>query len=96
MEQVGEILLEIVKYGGALFAIFGVIFAVWHWVQKQNAQSDKIAALEAENKELKEELTVICYGVLAALKGLKEKGCNGPVSDAISTLEKHLNKRAHQ
>ena len=40
MEQVGEILLGIVKYGGALFAIFGVIFAVWHWVQKQNTQSD--------------------------------------------------------
>ena len=31
---------------------------------------------------------MICYGVLACLKGLKEKGCNGPVTDA-------LNKAAH-
>ena len=96
MEQVGEILIEIVKYGGALFAIFGVIFAVWHWVQKQNAQSEEIAALKEENAALKEELKVICYGVLAALKGLKERGCNGPVTDAIGTLEKHLNKQAHK
>ena len=96
MEQIGELLLEVVKYGGALLAIGGVIFAVYRWILHQNAQSDEIAALKAENKELKEELTVICYGVLAALKGLKEQGCNGPVSDAITTMEKHLNKRAHQ
>lgn len=96
MEQAGELLLQIVKYGGAMLAIGGVIFAVYRWILNQNAQSDKIAALEAENHELKEELTVICYGVLAALKGLKEQGCNGPVSEAINTMEKHLNKRAHQ
>lgn len=49
------------------------------------------ADMEAVNKEL----TVICYGVLAALKGLAEQGCDGPVHDAIDTLEKHLNIQAH-
>ena len=34
-------------------------------------------------------------GVLAALKGLAEQGCDGPVHDAIDTLEKHLNIQAH-
>lgn len=51
---------------------------------------------ESDMTALKSELTVLCYGVLAALKGLAEKGCDGPVHDAIDTLEKHLNKQAHQ
>ena len=29
------------------------------------------------------------------MKGLKEKGCNGPVTDALNMIEKHLNKAAH-
>ena len=36
------------------------------------------------------------YGVLACLKGLKEQGCNGPVTEAIQTIEKHLNVEAHK
>ena len=36
-----------------------------------------------------------CYGILACLKGLKEQGCNGPVTEALHTLEKHLNQSAH-
>ena len=47
-------------------------------------------------KALKEEQTIICYGVLAALKGLSEQGCNGPVTEAINKIEKHLNVQAHK
>jgi len=43
----------------------------------------------------KEEQTLICYGILCCLKGLKEQGCNGPVTEALDKLEKHLNKAAH-
>ena len=32
---------------------------------------------------------------LACLKGLKEQGCNGPVTEALNKLEKHLNQAAH-
>ena len=35
-------------------------------------------------------------GVLACLKGLKEQGCNGPVTAAINKIETHLNQRAHE
>jgi hypothetical protein len=45
---------------------------------------------------IKEEQTILVYGVLACLKGLKEQGCNGPVTDAINTIEKHINKLAHK
>lgn len=84
-----DLLLVLAEILGAGAVVFGAIFAVHKWVLKQNAQ-------DVEIKELKEEQTVICYGVLAALKGLKEQGCNGPVTQAINEMEKHLNKKAHK
>ena len=38
---------------------------------------------------------LITYAQLACLKGLKEQGCNGPVTEALNRLEKHLNQAAH-
>ncbi len=73
----------------AVIAIFGVIFAVYRWYLKQNKQDDEIAAL-------KKEQTLLTYGVLACLKGLSEQGCNGPVTEAINKIEKHINQQAHQ
>ncbi len=84
-----DLLLVLAEILGAGAVVFGAVFAVHKWVLKQNAQ-------DIEIKELKEEQTVICYGVLAALKGLKEQGCNGPVTQAINEMEKHLNKKAHK
>ena len=81
------------------------------WVDKQNQQLVDYEALkqkhEADMEALKqvlakdmhsinEEQTLLTYGVLACLKGLKEQGCNGPVTEAIDKIEKHLNKRAHE
>ena len=74
---------------GALGAIIGVIVAVHRWYLKQTKQDEDI-------ENLKNEQTIICYGVLAALKGLQEQGCNGPVTDAINKMEKHLNVEAHK
>ena len=51
---------------------------------------------EAAIRALKEEQGLLTYGVLACLKGLKEQGCNGPVTEAIAKIEKHLNQKAHQ
>jgi len=73
----------------ALGVIFGVIFAVYKWVLKQNKQDEDI-------KAIKDEQTLLTYGVLACLKGLKEQGCDGPVTKAINDIEKHLNKQAHK
>ena len=58
------------------------------WVDRQKKQDEEI-------KAVKDEMTLITYGVLACLRGLKEKGCNGPVTDAINKIEKHLNQAAH-
>ena len=46
-------------------------------------------------KEIKEEMCLLTYAVLACLKGLKEQGCNGPVSEAIDKVERHINQAAH-
>lgn len=73
----------------ALFALVGYYNKGYSWVKKQDKQDFDIAAI-------KKEQTLLTYGVLACLKGLKEQGCNGPVTDAINQIEKHLNKKAHE
>ena len=73
---------------GALSAIFAVIFAVYRWYLKQNRQDKEI-------EKIKTEQCLLTYGILACLKGMKEQGCNGPVTEAIDKIEKHVNKQAH-
>lgn len=73
----------------AIVAIMKYYNKGYSWVKKQNEQDEQI-------KAIKEEQTVLTYGVLACLKGLSEQGCDGPVTEAINTLEKHLNKQAHK
>ena len=73
----------------ALGVIFGAVFAVYKWFLKQEKQDKDI-------KSIKEEQSILIEGVLACLMGLKEQGCNGPVTDAISKIEIHLNKQAHK
>ena len=86
-----------------LSAVVGIatLFAkLVRWVDKQKKQDEDIRSLKAQHEEdmtaIKHEQTLVVYGVLACLKGLQEKGCNGPVTEAIKTLEKHLNKEAHK
>lgn len=68
--------------------IIGIVFAIFRWLQKQKQQDIDIASL-------KEEQCLLTYGILACLKGLKEQGCNGPVTEAINKIEKHVNQKAH-
>ena len=73
----------------ALGVIFGAIFAVHKWYLKQEKQDQDI-------KSIKEEQSVLVHGVLACLQGLREQGCNGPVTAAIEQIENHINKQAHK
>lgn len=73
----------------AVVAIFGIIFAVYRWYLRQNAQDEDI-------KALKEEQSILTVGVLACLKGLSKQGCDGPVTEAINQIELYLNARAHK
>jgi hypothetical protein len=73
---------------GATTAIAGVAFSAYRWYLKQNKQDEEI-------ERMKGEQCLLTYGILACLKGLKEQGCNGPVTEAIDKIEKHINKQAH-
>ena len=73
----------------AITVIFSVVFAIYRWYLKKNHQ-------DVEIKALKKEQCLLTYGVLACLKGLKEQGCNGPVTEAIDKIEKHVNQAAHE
>ena len=84
----------------ALVAIIGAIAKAVRWMDRQKKQDEEIKALrqhhDRDQNYVNEELTLLTYGVLACLKGLKEQGCNGPVTAAIDKIEKHLNKQAHE
>ena len=72
----------------AVITRFGRYNKLYDWIKKQDEQDKEI-------KEMKEEQAILTYGILACLKGLKEQGCNGPVTEAINKIEKHLNEKAH-
>ena len=84
----------------ALVALGTYVFKVVRWFDKQKKQDNDIKEIrqhhEDDMKTIRKEQTLLVYGVLACLKGLKEQGCNGPVTEAINKIEKHLNEKAHQ
>lgn len=73
----------------AVGVVFGAVFGIYRWFLKQEKQDKDI-------KSIKEEQSVLVHGVLACLMGLKEQGCNGPVTAAIEQIETHINKQAHK
>lgn len=85
---------------GAAITLVAFFAKIVRWVDKQNEQDEALKSLkkhhEDDIKEIKEEQTLLVYGILACLKGLSEQGCNGPVTEAISKYEKYLNQKAHQ
>ena len=89
MTVTSETIITVAVVITALGIIFGVIFTIYRWYLKQNKKDEDI-------KSIKDEQTLLTYGVLACLKGLKEQGCDGPVTTAIDQIEKHLNKQAHK
>lgn len=55
----------------------------------------EIDCLKSEVQDSKEERLILLKGQLACLKGLKEQGCNGPVTHAINDIEDYLMKKTH-
>lgn len=84
-----EIVTTVASVITAAGVIIGVIIAAFKWLLRQEKQDVDIVAM-------KEEQTVLTHGVLACLKGLKEQGCDGPVTEAIDQIEDFINKRAHK
>ncbi len=71
--------------------IGGPFLAIYSWYKRKI--EDRIDKLEARLEKLEksnvtqfEELTILLKGQLACLQGLKEQGCNGPVTQAIDDI----------
>lgn len=77
---------------GSLLTAVGVI---WKYMTKANDFIRRQEKQDIELAAIRSEQTLLCYGIKACLEGLVEKGCNGPVHDALDMLDKHLNKAAH-
>jgi len=84
-----QIIITIASVITALGVIFGAVFAFHNWLLKREKNDTDI-------KAIKEEQSILTKGVLACLKGLKEQGCNGPVTEAIEDIEEYVNKQAHK
>lgn len=74
---------------GAVVAIVTFFAKVVRWMDNQKRQDTEISTI-------KNEQTILVYGILSCLQGLKEQGCNGPVTEAINKIEKHINQKAHE
>ena len=84
---------------GAVLFIGGIILIIYNWTQKPKQNSKDIKSLKAQHvsdiKEIKDELCMLSYAMLAALDGLKQLNCNGEVTKAHTKLSKHINEQAH-
>lgn len=72
----------------AVAGIFKYYNRSYDFVKRQTEQDKQIQAIM-------EEQTILTMGILACLKGLQEQGADGPVTDAIKTIEAHMIKKAH-
>ncbi len=94
-----DIIIRVAALITASGVIIGLIVAIIRFIMQPKHQGEAIKKLrsahEADIKTINEEQCLITYGLLACLKGLQEQGCNGPVTEAINKIEKHLNKQAH-
>ena len=84
-----ETINSLAKLLGSLTILGGALIALYKFVDRDKRQSKII-------QDIQEEQTLLCYGIKACLQGLAEQGCNGPVSEALGKLEKHLNRQAHK
>ena len=84
-----ETIITIASVITAIGVILSLVVTVIHWIDRQNNQDKQI-------KAIKDEQRIIVSGLLACLKGLKEQGCNGPVTKGIEDINKYLNEEAHK
>lgn len=92
---------------GIITVIVGFCASVWHLIQikifdKIDSNTKRIEKLENDTVRLKSEIAdskeerlILLKAQLACLKGLKEQGCNGPVTKAIGDIEAYLLKKSH-
>lgn len=104
----GAVAGAIITLGGVLVSIVKWVLTQKYDKKKQEGDLAALQKLHVEDmkrirqkedteiKEIKDELCMLSYCMLATLDGLKQLNCNGNVTDAYNRLSKHINKQAHQ
>lgn len=84
----------------ALSVLLAILVKIVRFLDRQKQQDEDIKELKAKHNDdiaaIKREQTILVHGILACLKGLKEQGCNGPVTEEIKNIEDYLNENAHK
>lgn len=84
---------------GAAGVIVAPVICIWRFIDKTMRRMDKlelqVAANIEEVRESKTEMLILLKGQLACLKGLKEQGCNGPVTQSIKEMEDYILQKSH-
>lgn len=101
MQNIVPVILAVLGSSGLAAIVVACLNRHWAKKDQKKASVDKmVEELREKHDEdfgsIQDEQTLIVYGLLACLKGLSEQGCNGPVTEAIGKIEKHLNKKAHE
>ena len=99
---------QIVTVIGIIGTLAGFVTAIYKFIKKVvldkinkntadiKVLQEKVQVIENEIKEGKEERLILLKGQLACLKGLKEQGCNGPVTIAIKDIEEYILTKSHE
>lgn len=99
---------QIITWIGDLGILIGAIFGMYRFYKKNfadtiNELKKRVGSLEErcnmQDKDIqdsKEERLILLKAQLACLKGLKEQGCNGAVTQSIADLEEYLIKKSHE
>ena len=89
---IGQIVIAI----GSLSTLAGFFYAIYNFVKTGIESLEKETEnLKREVADSKEERLILLKAQLACLKGLKEQGCDGPVTQAIGDIENYLIKKTH-
>lgn len=91
---------QIVSAIALIGSISAFFIAILNWYKKTIADKlnnfeQRITSLEKDSKDNKQENLILLKGQLACLKGLKEQGCNGPVTQSINEIENYLLNKSH-
>lgn len=98
---------QIVAGIGSITAIITFVALIYNLVKKTtfdriDKNEKNISDIQIEMGLLKRDITdgkeerlILVNGVLACLKGLKEQGANGPVTEGIKQIEDYLIKKSH-
>lgn len=96
--SINSVIIFIAGFIGTCAVLYGFIKKWLKQVIDQELQQLKgrVDKLEEDSRINKEENTILLKGQLACLKGLKEQGCDGPVTSSITEIENYLFEQVHK